>query len=390
MKPARAIRLKIAAVAALLGLAAGGVGTSWPPPLIAPAAPVAVKARPSPAPAQGPLRSAGRLEPAPRPQRAASGPAEPAPKLAEHPPEQAREPEATPADLWRHWQRLLSRQAFQQIPILNALLAESLRSHDDPAVYREIAELLEHPEISLQAKSLLIDLLGEAATPEALELLLEIARQGGQSPLYGPSLNTISHIGDNHWGGRFHEELSGLLESAWVADLGDDTPLVRAVARALVGVGAPAGIQLLLDTLTGRNSGGDSRESFRRKQIAAFQEVPKVSNPAAIPVLVANLPGGGKPAAGGGEAADFGAAGSDAVESPLIQAPLEPAFSPGSPMIASIAGKAIENIDSANKHSLEVPAVPGPGVAVTGSLEPGEVAPVTDTPDTAVAGQPGH
>ncbi|NJD06517.1 MAG: hypothetical protein FIA97_08445, partial [Methylococcaceae bacterium] len=144
-------------------------------------------------------------------------PAKAAPPVAARQPEPVRdpEPEALPADLWRHWQLLLNREAFQQLPILNALLAEALRNHGDVAVYQEIATLLQDRDLSLRAKSLLIDLLGEAATPEALGLLLEVARQGRQSPLYGPSLNTIAHIGDNHWGGRFHDELSPILEDAW-------------------------------------------------------------------------------------------------------------------------------------------------------------------------------
>jgi len=295
------LRLPLAAMSALLGLAAAGFGIGWPGcPIVAtvPLPNLAVVSDRAAAP-QPPVVAVWAIRPAARRALAAARPVAPPPVPRADPSVQA---EARPAELWQQWQRLLSGNALQQLPILNALLAESLRSHADAVVYGEISSLLGAPDLSLQAKSLLIDLLGEAATPEALQLLLEAASEGSRSPLYGPSLNTISHIGDNHWGGRFHEELSAVLEQAWSGDIGE-AALVRAITRAIVAVGSPSGIQMLLDTLAGRGSVDDSMEVLRSKQIAVFKELPKVSNPAAMSTLVANLRGGSRPLPAGSNAA---------------------------------------------------------------------------------------
>lgn len=188
-------------------------------------------------------------------------------------------------ELWRRWLRLVEKQLYQQIPIANALLAESLRSEGGAEIYQEIAGLLRDAGLSYAVRAQLVDLLGEIATPEALALLLELAGQGMESPMYAPALNSLSHIGENRWGGRFHEELSPLLEEAWKTADDRDWPYLVAVTRAIVGIGAPSGIGLMLDTLAGKSADPASSDTGRSKRLAAFTETPKVVNPAAVPVM---------------------------------------------------------------------------------------------------------
>lgn len=196
-------------------------------------------------------------------------------------------------DLWRRWLRLVEQRAYQQIPIANAMLAESLRSGGGAEIYQEVANLLRDGNLLFQIRSQLVELLGEIATPEALALLLDLADQGMESPMYAPALNTISHIGENRWGGRFHEELSPLLEQTWKSMASSDWPYLVAVTRAIVGIGAPSGIALLLDALASRDAAPSSNRESRGKRVAAFTETPKVTNPAAVSVLKGAVIGAG-------------------------------------------------------------------------------------------------
>ncbi len=227
----------------------------------------------------------------------AKAPIRPAPLAATEPPTPAAETAPDTYELWRRWLRLVERQLYQQIPIANALLAEGLRSGSGAEIYQEIAGLLRDAGLSYAVRAQLVDLLGEIATPEALALLLEVAGQGMESPMYAPALNSISHIGENRWGGRFHEELSPLLEEAWKAADDQDRPYLVAVTRAIVGIGAPSGIGLMLDTLAGKSSEPASSDTGRSKRLAAFTETPKVVNPAAVPVMRQAVTGTSQPPA---------------------------------------------------------------------------------------------
>lgn len=203
---------------------------------------------------------------------------------------QASAESSSAAELWQRWEKLFSRGDYQQIPIVGALLAENLRRDPDAAIYRDIYGLLERSEVSLEQKSILIDLLGEIATPEALARLIELAQEGIESPLYLPALNAISRIGDNRWDGRFHEELAADLDALWSNFDGGDQALLTAVAKAMAAVGAPASLDLLLRTVAdrGQEAGPDkeaAKDKNRIKQTVAFAAIPKVRNPAAGDVL---------------------------------------------------------------------------------------------------------
>jgi hypothetical protein len=192
---------------------------------------------------------------------------------------------AAPIQLWQRWETLLSRSEYQQIPIVGALLAENLRRRPDEAIYRDIAELLNRSELSIEQKSILIDLLGEIATPAALAQLIGLAREGADSPLYIPALNVISRIGDNRWDGRFHEELAADLDAVWTNLDIDDQAFLAAVAKTMAAIGAPASLDLLLRAVADPGQDKDAKDKNRLKQTIAFAALPKVRNPAATDAL---------------------------------------------------------------------------------------------------------
>jgi len=193
--------------------------------------------------------------------------------------------EQTPAQLWQYWKRLLNQSEFQQLPIIGALLAERLRQQPDPNVYRNISDWLEKPTVSMEIKAILLDLLAEIATPDALRQLLGMAEQGAGSPLYIQVLQALSRIGDNRWDGRFHTELSPALEAAWSDPDISDQAFFSAVAKAIAAVGAPEGIEQLLLTVSGNNKGKATEDINRIKQAIAFEAIPEVRNPDAVDVL---------------------------------------------------------------------------------------------------------
>lgn len=191
----------------------------------------------------------------------------------------------TPAQLWQYWERLLNQSEFQQLPIIGSLLAERLRQQPDPEVYRNISDWLAKPTVSMEIKSILLDLLSEIATPDSLTQLLYLAEQGMDSPLYILVLQAISRIGDNRWDGRFHTELSQALEAAWSNPENNDQAFLSAVGKAIAAVGSPEGINQLLLTVSGNNKDQEREETNRTKQAVAFEVIPEVRNPDAVDVL---------------------------------------------------------------------------------------------------------
>jgi hypothetical protein len=191
----------------------------------------------------------------------------------------------SPVQLWRRWEKALVRGDFQQIPIVGGLLAERLRRYPDEAVYRDIARFLSQADLPIESKSILVDLLGEIATPEALTQLIGLAQGGPDAPLYVPALQVISRIGENRWDGRFHEELSPDLEAAWSSLTVVDPAYAAAIARALATIGAPSGLNLLFQALAESTKKTHDEETTRLKQTTAFSAIPAVRNPDATEVL---------------------------------------------------------------------------------------------------------
>jgi hypothetical protein len=205
-------------------------------------------------------------------------------KVAVHDTKQALQAK-TAIQLWQYWLQLLAKLEAQQIPIIGSLLADRLHKQAEPDIYHGISELLNDPTIPNETKALLIDLLGDIATPESLALLVEQAELGIESPLYLFFLEAIARIGDNRWNGQFHEELSPLLEAEWANPAIDDPSYLNAIGTAIAKLGAVTGVEALLNALTINNKNKEKAELDREKQIIALNSIPQVTNPSAIEPL---------------------------------------------------------------------------------------------------------
>ncbi|MGI9212383.1 MAG: HEAT repeat domain-containing protein [Methylococcaceae bacterium] len=186
---------------------------------------------------------------------------------------------------WQNWRIALLTGDVGKIPLQGGLLAENLRKNPEPYIYQEIALLLGDPSLSLGSKNLVVGLLGEIATTEAMSELISLAEEGNESPLYLASLQAIAQIASNRWGGRFHEELSTGLETAWQNLQNKDPAYAATLAKAIASVGAPRGVDTLLNSLTDPSRQGTVDDSMRLKQKTAFAAIPEVRNPAAIQTL---------------------------------------------------------------------------------------------------------
>lgn len=187
--------------------------------------------------------------------------------------------------LWQTWKSLWANSELQQIPIIGALLAKRLQHHAEPSIYEGIKSLLAQKKLAMENKALLLDLLADIATPEALSLLLELTDNGSESSLYFLVLAAIARIGDNRWDGQFHEELSPVLETAWESPETSDPALLVAIGTAIAKIGAPEGVNQLLLTVSGTDKDKQKQETERVKQEAAFNAIPQTRNPDAVPVL---------------------------------------------------------------------------------------------------------
>ncbi len=187
---------------------------------------------------------------------------------------------------WAEFKTLLETAELQQIPILSAQLAKNLRKRSEQTLYQQINDLLANPDISLETKAILLDLLAEIATPDSLAQLINLAKNNSQSSsLYILILQAISRIGDNRWEGQFHEELSPILEEAWMNVEIADPEFLGAVGKAIATVGSSEGVEQLLKTVSGSTKGTEPEEITRIKQEVAFESIPKVRNPDAVDVL---------------------------------------------------------------------------------------------------------
>jgi hypothetical protein len=186
-----------------------------------------------------------------------------------------------------------SREDPGQLDLAWRLLVPKLQTElgdaDKAQVYTTIESLLLGAELEHGEKAQLVEMLGRTATPESVRLLIDLAQRNSL-----PELQPLIHLmirdtGDFQWEGRFHEELSPILEQAWgpaEAARGLREPLANAIA----GVGARSGIELLYREAL---RGGETVAEFSSQQdnlawhvMDVFQ---KIRNPAAVPLLADRL-----------------------------------------------------------------------------------------------------
>ncbi|EDN70591.1 conserved hypothetical protein [Beggiatoa sp. PS] len=186
--------------------------------------------------------------------------------------------------LWQRWMELLeNNQNVAEQTLLTHALVYKLRKGGEDEIYMTTKALLRQ-DIPTNQKSMIIGLLGEAATKGAIKVLLNTALDNSE-PVLQPKLNkAISRIGDKRWNNQFHTELSPYLETAWLEVTNDGT-LVSAIAKSLAKVGSPNGIDLLMKTF---DDAQDYPDDINRAAIVKYS-MRHVRNPEAIPNLAANL-----------------------------------------------------------------------------------------------------
>jgi len=190
--------------------------------------------------------------------------------------------------LWDHWFQLFHDEEKSRLEIVSYALASSLRQPGTQAIYRSIAGLLEDPSLSAKQKTPIVHLLAETATSEALRVVLE-RFMNGQETTRSLLLDSIVKMTRNRWGGRFHPELSPLLEEAWV-QYQNDQEILWTVAHGIAKVGSVGGVKLLLTTVA--NSAQTMEEIEKQKDSAGFialQSMKAIRNSESTPILAQGL-----------------------------------------------------------------------------------------------------
>ncbi len=123
----------------------------------------------------------------------------------------------------------------------------------------------------------LIGILGLAATPESIELLLRAHTTLSDAGLKEATSRSLARTGDLWGDGEFHEARSIPLERAW--GTAEDPDFLVSCAVAIGKIGRPDGIQMLLDAVLST----DPNKEMRRR--AALVGLGKIYTPNAVPPL---------------------------------------------------------------------------------------------------------
>jgi len=185
-------------------------------------------------------------------------------------------------DLWEKWKIAIINHG-PEINLIQAALEKRLRSDPDPEVLNSIRENIESDNIPSDEKAILVDLLTRTASQESLGLLIDLAQSDiVQSDVKDNIFAGISHIGKYQWGGRYHEELSPVLEKEWGNCSEDEKSLKAAIAGGLASVGSCSGVELLLNTIVQEK---DNQETIE----IATSALNLIRNPSGISPLADNL-----------------------------------------------------------------------------------------------------
>lgn len=191
----------------------------------------------------------------------------------------------SPEVLWRHWQEVDLAGDNVRSRLVIFALATRIRMGSGEEVYQQVRALLQRRDIGLGQRIRLAQMMSEVATPEAAAVLVEVARSAAEPSFEVAVRNALVTMSDNRWQGRFHTELSPLLETAWLESDSDDQ-LTHALALALAKVGAESGVDLLLRAVaeTGQSVKTISSGSGGRAA-AALAATSSIRNPEALAVL---------------------------------------------------------------------------------------------------------
>jgi HEAT repeat protein len=165
----------------------------------------------------------------------------------------------------------------KQYAISNYLSAALQFHSPGPVVYEEIRSYVGDAGNSFTERGQLLNVLGEAKTKEALDILIQTATTSPDAGLRVTASKDIKTAGSLWGDGKFHEELAPALERVWSTS--QDHLLLMSTAEAMGRVGAPSSIKLLVSSALA----GVSEGLFRER--AAEEGLHEVLNPRAVPVL---------------------------------------------------------------------------------------------------------
>lgn len=190
-----------------------------------------------------------------------------------------------PEVLWNQWYRLLAGDNNRTRNIIRRALITQLQHKGSKDVYQDLSSLLRESSLPITQNKLIINLLGETATPEAMTILLDEAMSNQDTPLRPTILEKITEMGDEWWDNRSHPELSPPLEKAWNSELNDQN-LINAIAIGMAKVGSPSGVKLLLTAIAkGGNTVDEINKGQNQQALAAFEAMDGILNNAAAPTL---------------------------------------------------------------------------------------------------------
>lgn len=183
------------------------------------------------------------------------------------------------AELIKHWQDAIGTIGLpdSRYDLVKSALAAVLQHSDERDPTYNALRKLAMNSTDINEKVLLAELLRETATPPALDILLEWSKQSNSNDINNRIYGAIAEIGKNMWDGRFHPELSPVLEKEWKNIGNSDSYRMSAVSIGIASIGSDDGVELLMQSI---ESGSDTAAGKSAK--AAVKEL---RNSDAISVL---------------------------------------------------------------------------------------------------------
>jgi hypothetical protein len=176
--------------------------------------------------------------------------------------------------------------AFRLNLARNNLLVRSKAG--DSATLALVGNLLSETDMSLVALGARI--LGEAATPDCLALLLGAVQAPSSVAARSILLDSLSAVGSWNDESAFTASLSAKLEQFMDTVVTDDTEAIRAVTIGLAGLGTATGVGRIVDLIK-QSSAADNKadQNVRVAQRAGADALREIRNPQAVPVLAREL-----------------------------------------------------------------------------------------------------
>lgn len=188
-------------------------------------------------------------------------------------------------DLSEIFQAMLDAGRVENDPLkqmgLQTTFAAALKEKTpSPAFLQQMKAFLMTSSNSDFERQLVIGALGSAATSESVDLLIQVAANSSE-PKIKEAAGSLAGVGDLGRGGA---ELSSSLERTWRES--NDPNLILSSGASMARIGAPSGVELLLDAALNDSAGSDST---RRE--AAHRALQGIYLPNAVPLLAARLEG---------------------------------------------------------------------------------------------------